>query len=165
MLLAGALATLLVLGGALVLMRPSGSRYDFASFRRVMTGKVVRIGTYPHMDLETNNLSQIRQYLAQNGGQTDYSLPNGLERTPGTGCATFKWHEKKVSMICFNSKGQPKNPDLFLFVIDKSALASTPPVSPEVSEAGGFSTASWTSGDKTYVLAAAGGQDFIRKHL
>jgi hypothetical protein len=164
-LLAGAFATLLVLAGALVLIRQSPSTNDFAAFRRVMTSKVSRIGLYPHMDLETRNLAEIRQHLAQHDGQSGYSLPPALEQTPGTGCATFKWHNKKVSMICFSSKGLPRDPDLYLFVIDKSSLGSAPADTPEFAQAGSLSTASWTSGDKSYLLAAAGDQDFLRKHL
>ncbi len=165
MLLAAAFATLLFLAGAVILIAPVTPKNDFAAFRRVMTGKVARDGTYPHMDLETNNVAGIRQYLAQHDGQSGYSLPAALEQTPGTGCATFKWHSKKVSMICFSSKGLPKSPDLYLFVIDKSSVGSAPAGTPEFAQAGGLSTASWSSGDKTYLLAGAGDQEFLREHL
>jgi len=164
-LLAAAFATILFIAGALILIGPAAPKNDFAAFRRVMTGKVARIGTYPAMDLYTNNLAGIRQHLAQNDGQTGYTLPAALEQTPGTGCATFKWHQKTVSMICFSSKGRPKAPDLFLFVIDKSSLDSAPTNAPEFAQAGNLATASWTADDKSYLLAAAGDQDFLRKHL
>src|SRR5439155_22418099 len=38
---------------------------SFSNFRDWMARKVLRI--YPHMDLETNDLVQIRQHLARNG--------------------------------------------------------------------------------------------------
>ncbi len=73
---------------------------DFSTYRLRMAGKVLR--DYPKMDLETADLKQIRQYLAQHGGSKDYVLPTGLEKTSGTGCAIFEWQGKKDSILCFN---------------------------------------------------------------
>jgi hypothetical protein len=73
-------------------------------------------------------------------------------------------------MICFSSK-KVKNtgePDLFLFVIDRSALTDAPANSPETPLSGRISrlaTVSWTSGRKTYLLAGLGDETFVREHL
>ena len=80
----------------------------------------------------------------------------------GTGCAILTWQGRPVSMICFNSGKTPgsTNPDLFLFVIDRAATPDAPQVAiPQVATVKHLATASWSAGDKTYVLAtsAAGG--------
>jgi hypothetical protein len=123
---------------------------------------------YPAMDLETNNLQAIRQELAKHGEIDNLPFTVPLDKTAGTGCASLRWHGKSVSMICFNSgkNGKPKNPDLFLFVIDKTLVKDPPPGVPLISQARkSLVSGSWTSGDKTYVLAALGNEDFLRKYF
>jgi len=122
--------------------------------------------TYPQMDLETNDLNQIRQYLAQHQGHADYTLPKALAQTLPTGCKILPWHGRTVSMVCFNSgkNGSPNTPDLFLFVIDRAAL-SNPPDSSQLSRISSLTTASWSSGDKTYVLGGLGNEEFLRRYL
>jgi hypothetical protein len=137
----------------------------FASFHSRMMGMILR---YPAMDLETNNLQAIRQELAKHGEIDNLPFTVPLDKTAGTGCASLRWHGKSVSMICFNSgkNGKPKNPDLFLFVIDKTLVKDPPPGVPLISQARkSLVSGSWTSGDKTYVLAALGNEDFLRKYF
>jgi len=73
------------------------------------------------MDLETNDLAQIRQAVQKSQGA--YTLPKALEATTPTGCATNlpTWNgNHRVAMICFNSgkPSDPTEPDLFLFITD-----------------------------------------------
>jgi len=165
LLVAAAVAVLLLIGLVMFYSKPPKA-IDFSTFRLRMAGKVLR--DYPKMDLETADLGQIRQYLAQHGGQADYVLPAGLEKTRGTGCAIFDWQGKRISMLCFNSgkNSNPKAPDLFLFIVDRSAVQEpATPSSPEIAAVKTLTTASWVSGNKTYLLVVEGGQDFLREHL
>jgi hypothetical protein len=138
----------------------------FADFHSRMIGLILR---YPHMDLETNDLEAIRQNLAQHG-QTNVIFTAALDKTAGTGCATLRWQGKPVSMICFNSgkTGPATKPNLFLFAIDKGSLKDPPPNSPNnptITQARkSLVSGSWTSGNKTYVLAALGDENFLRKY-
>lgn len=137
---------------------------SFASFQTNMIGKIIR---YPQMDLLTNDLQAIRQELAKHG-QTNLVLTASLDKTAGTGCASFDWHKKRVSMICFNSgkKAPPTTPDLFLFIIDKDSIKSPPPGAPIIAQVRkGIISGSWTSGDKTYILAGLGDENFLRPYL
>jgi len=122
------------------------------------------------MDLETNDLTEIRQFLARKNSEADFAVPPNLERNARTtGCALLAWQGKRVSMICFHS-GKPLGPgessDLFLFITDSSrtpgAPASTTPSVEKISRA---TTACWTDGGKTYLLVAAGDEEFLRKYL
>jgi hypothetical protein len=141
------------------------SATNFASFRLRMAGKVLR--DYPKMDLETADLGKIRQYLAEHGGSKDYVLPAGLQKVAGTGCALFEWKGQKVSMVCFKSgkNARSKDPDLFLFIVDRGKIAQPASISgPELAAVKSLATASWTQGDKTYLLAGAGNQEFLREY-
>jgi hypothetical protein len=138
----------------------------FSIYRNRLAGIVLR--QYPKMDLETSDLNRIHEYLAQRG-LGDYSLPKPLEQTAGTGCKVLSWNEKTFSMVCFNSgkNGKPNEPDLFLFIIDRAAVQAAPvAASPEFDRPNRrFTTASWSSGDKIYVLGGLGGEEFLRKYL
>src|SRR3954465_13632730 len=139
---------------------------SFSTFRHRMAGTVLR--AYPKMDLYTNDLAQIRNYLAEHQGIGDYVLPDGLKKLSGTGCKVMQWHGRKVSMVCFNSgtNGKPTFPDLFLFIIDRTSVVQAPANhSPEWSKISKMVTASWTDNDKTYVLGGLKDVDFLKQYL
>jgi len=138
----------------------------FANFQSRMVRTVAR--QYPKMDLETSDLGKIRRYLAQHQAPGDYVLPPRLENTTSTGCALLQWRGKQVSMICFNSglTPTPNVPDLFLFVINRADVPNAPSSpSPLFTQGDAISTATWSAGDKTYLLTAQGGEPFLRRYF
>jgi hypothetical protein len=151
-----AVCILLLLLVAGINLRFSRSREDtsYANFRSRMVKIAAR--AYPKMDLESSDPKEIRSTLAQKGGPADYVLPEQLEKTHLTGCAVLTWQGKPVSMICFKSgrAGQSNDPDLFLFVINRRDAPNAPMTKkPVFREYSGYNTASWSSTDKTYLLA------------
>ena len=133
-------------------------------------GQMAYIATsgYP-MNFPTNDLSQIRAYLAQNDAPADYVLPAPLEKTAVTGCAIENWQDKKVSMICFRT-GKPlpsrQQGDLWLFVVGRSSVKGTPDaISPQFAKVNQLITATWTQGGKFYLLATEGDESALRKFL
>ena len=112
------------------------------------------------MDVETNDLAIIQAHLAANQAPVDYLLPEALRQTPAVGCGVLRWQNKPVTMLCYRT-GQPLPPgmksDLILFVAQQADvkgsvdLAETTFKFHKVSE---WFTASWTAGDKVYLLAA-----------
>ncbi len=141
---------------------------SFVAFRQKMAGSMLRL-PYPQMDVETNNLVVIRRYLAAHNGHGDYSLPVTLEKTKSTGCKIMGWHDRRVSMVCFSSGKQvdPETIDLFLFIVDRTAVKSPPAsASPEIAQTyRSMATASWSSGNRSYVLAGLGDTEFLRPYL
>jgi hypothetical protein len=166
-LLAVSALALVVLCLLLVPFLPNRQHNEFARFRGRMSGLVLR--QYPKMDVETNDLHVIQDYLVSRG-EGDYTLPARLAKTTPTGCALVHWNQKPVTMICFAS-GKAKNrteADLFLFVIASSALADAPRDTPQTAVPSRFSrlmTASWSSGGKTYLLAGLGNREFLQEHF
>ena len=149
------------------LVPPSTPRdYTFANFHDRMMATIIR---YPKMDLETNDLQALRQNLSEHG-QTNLVFTPALNKTAGTGCATLDWYDKPVAMICFNSgrNGRPKSPDLFLFIADKSSVQNPPSGTPVIARAHGMKnliSASWSSGNKVYVLGALGDEAFLKEYF
>jgi hypothetical protein len=121
------------------------------------------------MNFTTNDLTQIRAYLAQNAAPSDYALPAPLEKTAATGCAIEGWQGKNVSMICFRT-GKPLPPnrqgDLWLFVVDRASVKGAPAAaSPQFAKVNQLVTATWSQDGKLYLLATQGDEEEIRKFL
>ena len=131
----------------------------FANFQTRMVSQVLR--EY-RMDLVTNDMQQIRQFMAQRGAPADYDVPQGLEHLQLTGGGLLKWRNHPVSMVCFD-RGDKQM--LFLFVMKRSGVKDPPPETPRVTRVHQMVTASWTRGDNTYVLAGPEDPDFVRKYL
>jgi uncharacterized membrane protein YbaN (DUF454 family) len=164
---AAAVALLAAMAALWLNLRPDRpAPENFAAYRSRMVKAVLR--NYA-MTLETNDLNQIRAHLAQRQAPMDYVLPGALERTATAGCGVLSWQDKRVAMICFRT-GKPLGPgqksDLFLFVVDRNALPDAPAGgTPEITRVNKLVTASWSVGDKTYVLAAPGDESLIRRYL
>jgi hypothetical protein len=133
---------------------------NFVSYRQTMARLVS--GEYKMM-LETNDLNAVRQFLAANHSPANYVLTAEMQKLPAEGCALINWHGRPVSLVCLD---RGADNDLFLFVANRSALPDTPAdPKPQFARVGPMTTASWTVGDTSYVLASKGGEDDLRKFL
>ena len=139
---------------------------SFAAYRGRMVGTAQR--TYV-MQLATNDLASIRGFLEQDRAPGDFAAPNGLTNATPTGCLTVSWRGSPVAMICFKT-GQPlpagQASDLWFFVIDHAVVPDAPAsTTPQFAEFNHVTTASWTRGGKTYVLAVAGEAALLKSFL
>jgi hypothetical protein len=139
---------------------------SFAAYRKRMAETALR--SYS-MDLYSTDPGKIRDYLKAKEAPADYLLPAGLRTASVVGCVVSSWQGHPVSMICFKS-GRPLPPgdqsDLWFFVIERKTVSHAPsadaPVFARVNKA---TTASWSDGTKSYLLAAVGDEAFLRKYL
>jgi len=158
-LLAAAATVMLLLGLAAFWLAPR-HQDQFATYRSRMVRAAM--GNY-EMNLVTNDVAQIRQYLAQHDGHADFVLTKAIEQLPGDGCAILRWHNRKVSLVCFDLGH--KN-DLYLFIMNRADLPGAPAgAQPQFFQVGKLMTASWTAAGKTYVLAGPGDEDALRKFV
>ena len=118
---------------------------SFAGFRNRMIGFALR--EY-RMDIFTNDLVAVQQYLASKGTPSELKLPPTLAQAPVKGGAALSWQGKPVSMICF----ERVNATIYMFVVDKPTGAVE--FAHEALADKGVSTATWTASGKTYFLAA-----------
>lgn len=121
------------------------------------------------MDLATNDVVPIRNYLAQNQAPADFNLPTSLQQAEVTGCAVQSWQAVKVSMVCFRT-GKPLPPgqagDLWLFVVDQASVADAP-VDEQLhfAKVNQLATAVWVKDGKLYLLGTTGDQSELQKFL
>ena len=132
---------------------------SFPQFRDRMVRAVVR--QYA-MDIVSNDMTEIRRFLAQHQAPADYVLPQALARLPATGAGLLRWQDRRVSMVCLNSGEQGT---LFLFIVDSAAVLKGPGQTPDFEPVSKLATASWSQGGKTYVLAGPGGVEFLGRYL
>jgi hypothetical protein len=161
---AATFVALLALG--ILWLRPVGGNHTLALYRDRMVGFALR--GYP-MNLATDNPEQIRAYLKQNHAPADYVLPASLEKVATTGCGIAGWQGAKVTLICFRTgKSLPpgEQSDLWLFVVDRSLVKNAPPAGPpQLAKVSQLITATWTQGDKLYLLGTEGDEETIRQLL
>ncbi len=156
--LTAAAAVLLVLGLIGAWLKPRVPD-RFANFQSRMVGAAQL--AY-RMDLETNDMQQVRQLMASRGAPADYDVPPALEHLRLTGGGRLNWRSNPVAMVCFD-RGDKKM--LFLFVMKRSAVKDPPPKTPQLAKVRQMLVASWTLGDNTYVLAGPEEADFLKKYL
>jgi hypothetical protein len=114
------------------------------------------------MDIVTNDMSQVRQFMAAKGAPADYRVAKGLQSLTLTGGGLLRWRNNPVAMVCFDrGDGQM----LFMFVMNRSALKDPPPENPRVSYLRDMNAASWTKDDKVYLLAGPEEENFQEKYL
>ena len=137
----------------------------FEAFRTRMVNSAVK--SYA-MDVETNDVAQIRAYLAKKQAHGDYVPPANLdEKTSAVGCAALNWQGKPVAMICYKT-GLPladgSKSDMFLFVMNVNDVPNSPREStPEFAKVSILTTASWSQNGKLYLLAAVDESELKRR--
>ncbi len=156
--LGAAAVVVLLLGLVSVLLKPR-AQDRFANYEARMVSEAQR--EY-RMDLVTNNMQQIRQFMAERGAPADYRVPQGLERLQLTGAGLLAWRSHPVAMVCFD-RGDKQM--LFLFVLRRWAVKDPPPETPRLAKVRQMDTVSWTRGDNTYVLAGPEETGFAKKYL
>jgi len=155
---AGVVAVVLIVVASFVFQSQRAVNFD--AFRQSMLQSV---SDDYKMLLETNDLNQIRDFLAKSQAPSDYKLTSALETAPVEGCSIMNWHRYKVALLCFDL-GNDK--DLWLFVVDRVALPDAPVSgSPRFTTAGKMAMATWSQGNDVYLLAIKGDTDDLRKFL
>lgn len=145
--LAAAAAIALLLGYLAFWQRPYIPDH-FVDFRNMMVGKAE--GLY-EMDWQTSDMEQLRRRFAEKGAPADYRLPPGLQKAQLLGGVKLSWRTHPVSMVCLRT---PDKTNVWVFVTDRSALKDPPPAQRKLEKVDRLKTASWTEGDRIYVVAA-----------
>ncbi len=155
---AAAAAVAILIGVAAFFQRPAPGD-SFATFRSRMVSSVLR---QYRMDIQTNDMTVIRQFLAARNAPSDYALPAGARGLSPIGAGVLTWHASRVSMVCLDSRNQGT---VFLFVVEDSLVKKAPGPVPTVAQVNKLMTASWAEGGKVYLLAFQGEASDLKKFL
>ena len=107
-------------------------------------------------DEQSNDLGELQDWLKEAKAPNATTLPLGLSRLGAVGCKTLSWDNQLVSIICF---GGGKGGFVHLVIINRQGPPNAHrPSSPHWIERGGWLTATWNSGEQTYMLAMQSGR-------
>ena len=116
----------------------------------------------PALAMTSSDHEKITRWLkAQNAPMG--TIPAGMAGLPTVGCQKYVVKGHSVSLICFALAG---GGIAHLFVIEQDALSDPPGGSgPHMKQVGSWSTASWSDGKMSYMLATQAGPDALRQLL
>lgn len=156
---AAAAAIILFVGITALRWNPPVGNGSFATFRSRMVRAVL---TQYRMDIQTNDMAAIRQFLTTNNAPANYTLPPKLMQLPPIGAGILSWQASRVSMVCLDSRVQGT---LFLFITDQSEVKDPPTAARDYVQENKLMTVSWKEGSKVYVLAGQGTRETLAQYF
>jgi hypothetical protein len=158
----GAAAAGVALLGALAILGPRmPEQRSFAEFRSYIASAAAKVD---HLDFETSDLGQIRQWLGSHSAPGNFTVPGRLNGTSSLGCRVFAWNGQKVSLVCFELENKKV---AHLFVMDRSALTNLPDGGAMQFQTtpAGMATASWSDARRIYIVAMERGEQDLKRLL
>lgn len=128
----------------------------FADFRKL----VVQEGWagQSHLAYRSDDLLRVKQWLARNGGPTEFHLPVEFQNHRLHGCDVIHVDGHPVAVLCLASGSK----HMHLFVAQDVQFADLPKDGvPDFEKCGPWRTAAWRRGDNTYVLSGVDSQAFM----
>ncbi len=116
----------------------------------------------PSLGMLSPDHGQVMAWLKSQNAPTG-KMPPKISALPSVGCQKFVVHGHNVSLICFT---MAEGKVVHLFVVARDALADPPGgAGPDFKQIKGWSTAAWSDGRMTYMLATQAGDDALKQLL
>ena len=158
--LAAAAALVLIAGIAGFWLR-AATAPRFALLRETAVQNSLREAN--HVSLMAQDMAEVRNWLKTQYVSTDFEIPSSLRDAMLHGCKVIDWNGHKVTMLCFTPRG---GGHLDLFVVDCTHFRDFKSSSaPQFSASGELTLATWSRGDKTYLLAGTMDEEQLKKIL
>jgi anti-sigma factor RsiW len=116
----------------------------------------------PSLAMTSPDHDKIMAWLKQQNAPTG-DLPSKMATLPSVGCQKYDVHGHDMSLICFT---MANGRIVHLFVVAQDALDDPPSRgAPDLKDIDGWSTASWSDGRMSYMLATQAGDDALKQLL
>lgn len=159
--LAAAAAIMLLAGLAFFASRSEAPPFTVAA----VTSEMVRLKREQRLSLGvmTSDGEQVRRWLNEQDAPDDFMVPARLATQAQLGCQVLDIQGHKVSLICFQvGNGRM----VHLLVMDRQHLTDAPAEGkPVLLNEGELAFATWSEGDRTYVIAGRGPAESLRQWL
>jgi hypothetical protein len=159
--LAAAAAIVLFGGIGFLALLPDSKPFTVAS----VTAEIGRLKREGRISLGAmvSDPEQIQRWLKEHDGPHDFAVPIGLTSQVPLGCQVLDINGNKVSLVCFRIEG---GQIVHLLVMDSRRLADPPAIGkPFLLQEGDLAFATWSTGDRTYVIASRGPAESLRQWL
>ncbi len=156
-----AAAVLLAAIGAAVLQtrRPALAPWQADS---LATLSAVLSGAAP-LDVQSPDSAELRRWLKEKDAPDPAALPASLDTASTVGCKRITVEGRPVSIICFHASATQL---AHLVTVDERALPNPPPErKPRYVKKGEWSTASWSAGGQSFMLAMKAPEPELRALL
>jgi len=111
----------------------------------------------------TSDPEATHRWLKEHGGPAEFAVPAGLARQTSLGCQVLEIKGNMVSLVCYEI-GSGKV--VHLLVLDRRRLTDPPAVGkPMFLQAGELAFATWSEGNRTYVIVGQGPAESLRQWL
>jgi hypothetical protein len=115
----------------------------------------------PSLGMTSPEHEKIVAWLKERNSPTG-NLPAAMAQLPSVGCQTYSVQGHTVSLMCFTmSDGKLAH----LFVVRRHDLSDPPGDSPQFAKVGSWSTAAWSDGETSYLLATQADPDALKQLL
>ncbi|WP_269540382.1 hypothetical protein [Cerasicoccus fimbriatus] len=108
--------------------------------------------SHPDLSLESADLSEINNYLEQQGAPTAKRLPPNIDMLPEVGCSVMQWGGRVVSVIRMN---EDESVDVYIVHSDLFPDFSSKP-QPQTVTLDQIVVLGWSDGDLLYFLVRSG---------
>lgn len=130
-----------------------GSFQPAASLADYRDEMVSFIKTTPSLEMETDKLDRISQFLETSGAPSQLEIPKALRELAPVGCRVLRFRGNDVTLICFR---RTDGHIAHLFVVRRGALPRLPDAPQYAAAEDGWITAAWNGGDYDYLVAVQG---------
>jgi hypothetical protein len=156
-----AAAIVILLGAALTwnYLRGTKPENDWQAFAATQVAGIesasISLGKVVH------SMPEIHAWLAAQTCPTPGQLPESVRKLKIFGCSKLSWRGEPMSIVCFNLGG---GREVHLVTVSRRNLPSSPPVgSPVFASVQGYTTASWSEGDRAMMLIGKVDESELRK--
>jgi hypothetical protein len=156
-----AAAAIILIASIAAFWWPSVNAPQFVSLRETATQNSMREAD--HVNLMAQDMAKIRDWLKTQNVPTDFEIPSSFRDAMLHGCKVMDWHRHKVTMLCFMPNG---GGHVDLFVVDCTRFRDfKPSEAPQFATSNGLTIATWSRGNKTYLLAGKMNEEQLKKIL
>lgn len=146
-------AVLVALVGIAALMRPSAGVLADPALAALALKIPALTALHDHSKSSPGDMDVIRAWLAANGGQAGFTIPNGLKNAAGVACEVTEIEGKNVTILCFEIGN---NRIAHLYVVETPSSNPGTGGKPAFFELDGVSVATWHERGLSYFLAERG---------
>ena len=117
----------------------------------------------PPLEFQAGELEEIKAWLTDRAAPSKVSVPPNVASLAPVGCRVLSFRGRKVTLICFRRDDRRI---AHLLIVDRSRLPGLPEVSdPVLALEGEWMTAAWSDREHSYLLAAQGDRDLLKRFL
>lgn len=151
---AAAVALMVALGSS----KYVGARASFSKFREKLIAEAWAGDR--HVDFESSEWKEVSRWLAAQNVSNNFNLPPALGDLRVHGASVVDLDGRRIPCVCLADG--PRH--LHLFVVTGAEFSDQPQDGmPDFEKCGGWKTASWQQGEKTFVLTGMKYQTFVSK--